>query len=206
VSLRIGLTGGIGSGKSTVAAWLVAQGALIVDTDAIARGLTAPGGSALPAIAEQFGAEMIDPQGALDRAKMRSLVFAAPSAKHELEHILHPLIGAHAEAQAETASTGQVVVFDVPLLAESSHWRRRVAKVLVIDCLHSTQVGRVRARSGWSNEEVLRVIAQQSRRDRRRAIADAVVYNEALDQPGLAAQLSLLWHSGFFHSNAPSPL
>ncbi|MEN9420348.1 MAG: dephospho-CoA kinase [Pseudomonadota bacterium] len=189
---RIGLTGGIGSGKSTVAAVLAEAGAAIVDTDAIARALTAPGGAALPRLAQVFGARILDADGALDRAHMRELAFSDPTARQRLEQVLHPLIGEEAQAQAHAAGT-RPVVFDVPLLAESGHWRTRVQRVLVVDCEEATQVQRVMARSGWDREVVLRVIAQQSTRTRRRAIADAVIFNEGLTREALRAQVQALW-------------
>lgn len=189
----IGLTGGIGSGKSTVAAELVACGAVLVDTDAIARALTAPGGAALPAIAEAFGPEMIDATGALDRDRMRALAFGEPAARRRLEGVLHPMIGAEAEAQAARAGTG-VVVFDVPLLAESTRWRARVDRVLVVDCPEALQVRRVMARSGWSADAVERVIAQQASRARRRSIADALIHNgEATTLAMLRDAVRALW-------------
>jgi dephospho-CoA kinase len=177
--LRAGLTGGIGSGKSTVAAALARHGALIVDTDAIARQLTAPGGAALAAIASAFGPGMIDATGALDRARMRAEVFSQPPARQRLEAILHPMIGQEAQDRAAAAAAGQPVVFDVPLLAESAHWRQRVDRILVVDCDESLQVERVMRRSGWQAEEVRRVIAQQAPRAARRRIADAVIHNGA---------------------------
>lgn len=192
--LRAGLTGGIGSGKSTVAAALARRGALIVDTDLIARQLTAPGGAALPAIAAAFGVAMIDPAGALDRARMRAEVFSDPAARLRLEAILHPLIGQEAQTQAAGAQPGQPVVFDVPLLTESAHWRQRVDRVLVVDCDETLQVRRVTQRSGWAEAEVLRVIAQQASRSARRAIADAVVVNdEGLNLADLDAHIGQLW-------------
>ena len=192
--LRVGLTGGIGSGKSTVAAGLARRGALIVDTDLIARQLTAPEGMALPAIAATFGAEMIDSSGALARARMRAEVFADSAARLKLEAILHPLIGQQAQAQAASAAPGQPVVFDVPLLTESPHWRQRVDRVLVVDCDEQLQVRRVIQRSGWAEADVLRVIAQQASRGARRAIADAVLVNhEALDLTTLDAHIGHLW-------------
>jgi|LakMenEpi03Aug12_release.lakeMendotaPanAssembly.Ray.scaffolds.fasta_scaffold202689_2 dephospho-CoA kinase len=189
---RIGLTGGIGSGKSTVAGVLAQSGAVIVDTDAIARALTAPGGAALPALAEAFGASILDAQGALDRERMRGLVFSDPQARVRLERVLHPMIGQEAQAQAARAGD-RAVVYDVPLLAESTHWRARVQRIVVVDCEESTQVARVMARSGWSHETVGRVIAQQASRARRRAIADAVIFNEGLTQDALREQVLALW-------------
>ena len=191
----IGLTGGIGSGKSTVAALLVGHGATLVDTDAIAHALTAPGGAAMPALRQRFGDDVAGADGALDRARMRSLVFADPTAKLALEAILHPMIGAEAQRQsaaAETVGAG-VVVFDVPLLTESSHWRARCQRILVVDCSAEVQVQRVMARSGWSADQVERVIAQQASRERRRAIADAVIFNDGLSREALAGEVAALW-------------
>jgi dephospho-CoA kinase len=189
---RIGLTGGIGSGKSTVAAAWAQAGAVVVDTDAIARALTAAGGAALPRLAEVFGPTIIDAHGALDRERMRGLAFSDPLARARLEQVLHPMIGQQAQEQAARAGE-RTVVFDVPLLAESSHWRARVQRIVVIDCEEHTQVARVMARSGWSRDAVARVIAQQATRARRRAIADAVIYNEGLTRDALQAQVQALW-------------
>ena len=191
---RIGLTGGIGSGKSTVAAMLVQAGAGLVDTDALARALTAPGGRALPALAQAFGPEVIGADGALDRERMRALAFGTPAARARLESILHPMIGEQARLEGEKlGADGRTVVFDVPLLAESRHWRERVQRVLVVDCEEATQVARVMARSGWSEEAVRRVLAQQASRTQRRAIADAVIHNEGLSLEALRAQVQALW-------------
>jgi dephospho-CoA kinase len=191
--LRIGLTGGIGSGKSSVARRLAAHGALVVDTDALAHALTAPGGAAIPAIAAAFGAAMIAADGAMDRAKMRALVFAEPAQRQRLEAILHPMIGDATRAQASRAGAGQAVVFDVPLLTESGTWRARVDRVLVVDCPTTTQVARVVARSGWTPEAVERTIAQQATRAQRRAIADAVLVNDTLTLAQLDDEVDALW-------------
>ena len=126
--LSIGLTGGIGSGKSTVARAFAAKGALVVDTDALAHSLTAPGGAALPEIVAAFGADMLAADGAMDRSKMRALVFAQPAERLRLEAILHPMIGALTREAATAAAPRQPVVFDVPLLAESGTWRARVER------------------------------------------------------------------------------
>ena len=188
----LGLTGGIGSGKSTVAAMLVGHGATLVDTDAIAHALTAPGGAAMPALRARFGAAIAGADGAMDRAQMRSRVLADPAAKQALEAILHPMIGTEALRQATAAGDG-VVVFDVPLMTESSHWRQRCQRILVVDCQAQTQVQRVMARSGWSAEQVERVIALQLPRDARRAIADAVIFNDGLSPTALAGEVAALW-------------
>ncbi len=196
-ALRIGLTGGIGSGKSTVARMLVARGAALVDTDAIARELTASGGAATAPIAATFGAGIIGPDGALDREAMRALAFGDADAKRRLEAILHPLIGdaAHARAQAALREGARLVVYDVPLLAESRHWRERVDRVVVVDCCEATQVQRVAARPGWSEEAARRVVALQSTRAARRAIADAVIFNDGLGLDALESEVDgLLTH------------
>lgn len=192
---RVGLTGGIGSGKSTVAAMLVRCGAALVDTDAIARALTAPGGEALPALVAVFGADVLAADGALDRVRMRALAFGDAASKARLEAVLHPLIGARALAQADAAvaAGAPAVVFDVPLLTESRHWRERVERVLVVDCSEATQVRRVAQRPGWSEEAARAVVAQQAARARRRAIADAVIDNDTLTLPALADAVCALW-------------
>ena len=192
--LRIGLTGGIGSGKSTVAALLVRLGATLIDTDAIARQLAAPGGAAIAALAAAFGPEFIDPTGALDRDRMRQLVFAQPEAKRRLEGILHPLIGIETERQANAAGT-KALVFDVPLLAESGHWRDRVDRVVVVDCEESTQMRRVVQRSGLSAAAVQAIIEQQAPRAKRRACADAVIYNDTISLETLSAQVDAFWQA-----------
>jgi dephospho-CoA kinase len=192
---RIGVTGGIGSGKSTVARRFGTLGALVVDTDALAHALTAPGGAALPAIAATFGAAMIGADGAMDRAKMRALVFQQPGERRRLEAILHPLIGEATRAQASRAGAGQAIVFDVPLLTESGTWRGRVDRVVVVDCSEATQVARVVQRSGWTADAVERTIAQQASRAQRRAIADAVIFNEGLSIARLDAEADALWAS-----------
>lgn len=189
---RVGLTGGIGSGKSTVAQLLVACGAHLVDTDAIALALTQPGGAAMPALAAAFGDVALTPDGALDRAAMRRLVFADAAVKRRLEAIVHPLIGEEALRQA-TLAEGRPVVFDVPLLAESAHWRARVDRVLVVDCAEATQVERVARRPGWDADAARRVVAQQASRAARRATADAVIFNDGLTPEALTGEVLALW-------------
>lgn len=191
---RIGLTGGIGSGKSTVARLLVECGACLVDTDAIARALTLAGGAALPALAAAFGPAIVGSDGAMDRTRMRDLAFADRATKARLEAILHPMIGA--EAWREAAAAGSAtVVFDVPLLTESSHWRERCERILVVDCSEDTQVQRVMLRSGWAEAAVRAVIAQQAARPRRRAVADAVIHNDGLTLQALAQEVRALWQA-----------
>jgi dephospho-CoA kinase len=191
-SLAIGLTGGIGSGKSTVAAMLVDCGAVLVDTDAIAHALTMPGGAALPALVREFGADIVGADGAMDRARMRALAFGDVSARRRLESILHPMIGVEAQRQAALAGS-RPVLFDVPLLSAASPWRQRVQRLLVVDCREETQLQRVMQRSGWSAEQVQRVMDQQTPRHARRAIADAVIFNDGLGIDALQAQVRALW-------------
>ncbi len=192
---RIGLTGGIGSGKSTVAQVLVECGAWLVDADAIARQLTLAGGAAMPALAQAFGPQAIAPDGALDRAHMRQLAFAEPAVKTRLEALLHPLIGAESARQADAADAAgaRCVVFDVPLLTESRHWRARVDRVLVVDCSVSVQIERVARRPGWTAEAAQAVIAQQATREQRRAIADAVICNDGLTLQQLRDEVQALY-------------
>lgn len=188
----IGLTGGIASGKSTVAACLVECGARLVDTDQIARMLTLPGGAALPALVSAFGRSVLGADQALDRGVMRRRAFSDPAVKALLESVLHPLIKAEAERQAGAAA-GRPLLFDVPLLAESAQWRARVDRVLVVDCAQATQVERVAARPGWSRELAHAVVAQQTSRAIRRALADAVIHNEGIPLAELCAQARQVW-------------
>ena len=189
---RLGLTGGIGSGKSTVAGMLGALGATVIDADAIARSCTAPGGAAITAIAQAFGSAFITSEGALDREQMRALVFKEPSAKARLESIIHPLVGAQTAQQAQDAEHKgtRCIVFDVPLLVESAHWRKKVDRVLVVDCLESTQVRRVMERNGLSEVEVQRIMAAQARRLHRLSAADLVVYNDTLTLDALRLEVA----------------
>lgn len=180
--LHLGLTGGMGSGKSTVARLLVAQGGALIDADAISRASTAAGGSALPAIAERFGPALIGPDGALDRAAMRALVYRDVSVRQALEAIIHPLIGQEIERQtAQALQDGHtLLVFDIPLLVESGpRWRARLDRVLVVDCPPETQIQRVMARDGLPRAQVEAILAVQARRDQRLAAADWVVFNGA---------------------------
>jgi dephospho-CoA kinase len=182
MAIRVGLTGGIGSGKSTVLEMLAQLGAAVIDADAISRGTTATGGAAIAAIAERFGSDFITPSGALDRDRMREHAYADPLARRKLEEIIHPLVGREGERQVEAALQAGVgcIVFDIPLLVESGRWRSQVDRVLVVDCSPQTQVDRVVARSGLKAEEVLAIIAAQASRGERLAAADLVICNEGL--------------------------
>lgn len=190
--MRIGLTGGIGSGKSTVAAMLVDHGAALIDTDAIARRLTGVEGGAMPALVATFGPSIAAGDGSLDRDRMRQIAFTDATARKRLEAVLHPMIGADAQRESEAAHA-EMIVFDVPLLAESGVWRRRVQRVLVVDCSEAVQIERVSARPGWTAESARQAMTAQSTRAARRSIADAVIVNEAIDFATLRAEVGVLW-------------
>jgi dephospho-CoA kinase len=190
---RIGLTGGIGSGKSTVAGMLAVRGAAVIDADAISRSVTAPGGRAIAPIAQAFGLEMIDAHGAMDRQAMREQIFQNADAKAKLEAIIHPLVSMITAEQAQAAlQNGQrCLVFDVPLLVESGErWRKQVDRVVVVDCDAATQRQRVVARSGLAVEEIDRIIALQASRAQRLACADVVIFNQGLSLSELEAEVA----------------
>jgi dephospho-CoA kinase len=191
VASRIGLTGGIGSGKSTVLAMLQELGAAAIDADAISRAATAPGGAAIPQIAQRFGPSFLTPEGALDRTRMREHAYAQPQARRELEQIIHPLVGAEIARQVEAALArgARCIVFDIPLLVESGRWRAQVERVLVVDCAPDTQVARVVARSGLAPEQVRAIIAAQAPRALRLAAADLVICNEGLTLDALRSEV-----------------
>ena len=186
----VGLTGGIGSGKSTVANMFAARGAAIIDTDLIAHQLSAAGGAAIPAIQAQFGADFITPDGAMDRAKMRERVFSDPTEKKRLESILHPLIRIETERAARQAQ-GIYTIFVVPLLIESGDWAQRVSRILVVDCPEALQIARVMARSGLVETQVRAIMQQQASRAVRLAAADDVISNEG-EAATLAPQVDRL--------------
>jgi len=174
--LKIGLTGGIGSGKSHVADLLGRWGAAVIDTDLIAHALTAPGGQAIAPIQEQFGVDFITAEGALDRTKMRDQVFTDSTARARLEAILHPLIAQDVRVEAEKAQ-GTYHVFVVPLLVESGRWLSRVDRVCVVDCDQETQVARVQKRSGLTLARIESILAAQASRDQRLSVAHDVIQN-----------------------------
>ncbi|GAC1528130.1 MAG: dephospho-CoA kinase [Ramlibacter sp.] len=187
--MRVGLTGGIGSGKSTVLDMLRQQGAATIDADAISRATTAAGGAAIAAIARHFGPGFITAQGALDRDRMRAHVYAQPQARHALEAIVHPLVGIELARQVSKALAGgaRCIVLDIPLLVESGRWRSQLDRVLVVDCLPETQVARVVARSALDARQVESIIAAQAPRPLRLHAADAVIFNEGLSLEQLQA-------------------
>lgn len=186
----VGLTGGIGSGKTTVANLFAALGASLIDTDLIAHQLTAPDGAALPQIAAQFGAAFLLPDGSMNRPTMREQVFSDPHAKKKLEAILHPLIGIEV-AQAASRATGPYLIYVVPLLVESGRWRDRVERILVVDCSETLQITRVMQRSALSQSQVRAIMATQASREQRLAAADDVVINDA-DTAALTAPVERL--------------
>jgi dephospho-CoA kinase len=182
--LRLGLTGGIGSGKSTVASIMASAGAAVMDADAISRSLTIPGGRAIPAILAEFGEQLIAPDGAMNRDAMRALVFSNPESKRQLEAIIHPLVGQvlQEESVAAIAAGHACLVYDVPLLVESGErWRRQVDLVCVVDCSVETQIQRVMSRNQLGRTEIERIISQQASRQQRLGCADAVIFNEGID-------------------------
>lgn len=180
--LRIGLTGGIGSGKSTVARGLVACGAALIDADAISRQLTASGGGAVHELVRRFGPQTITANGAMDRDRMRQLAFSDPSVKKQLEAIIHPLVSQESRRQSDEAMRAGLtcLVFDIPLLVESGRWRQTLDRVLVVDCEESTQIKRVMARNSWPQDLVEKIIAGQATRSKRLAAADICICNEGL--------------------------
>lgn len=184
----VGLTGGIGSGKSTVADAFGELGAGLVDTDAIAHELTAAGGEAMPALRATFGDGIATADGALDRAAMRRRVFADPAARRQLEAILHPRIRALADVRCAAAATPYVILA-VPLLVESGGYRERCARILVVDCPPALQIERVMARSGLEQDEVEAIIASQANRAERLAVADDVLSNDG-DRTNLYRQVA----------------
>ncbi|MDB5822670.1 MAG: coaE [Herminiimonas sp.] len=198
----IGLTGGIGSGKTLVADIFAALGAAVIDTDQIAHQLSAPHGAAIPLLVAEFGDGFITAEGALDRAKMRALVFAEPAARQRLEAILHPLIRLATE-EAAARSSGPYRVFAVPLLVESGTWKSRINRLLVVDCPESLQVERVMRRSGLDAQEVRAIMSAQATRAQRLEVADDVIVNDG-DAALLRPQVERL-HALYLQRAAGTP-
>ena len=190
MAFTVGLTGGIGSGKTTVAELFASKGAGLVDTDEISRRLTAPAQPAIAEIARKFGTQFVAEDGSLDRVRMRNLVFADPAARKDLEAILHRLIRKESTRQIQ-ASMAPYVVVVVPLLIESEAYMGMIGRVLVVDCEPETQVRRVMERSGLSRHEVLSIIASQASRQQRLRKADDIIHNDA-DLETLRAQVNPL--------------
>lgn len=191
VTHRLGLTGGIGSGKSTVSSMLAALGATVIDADAISRATTASGGSAIAALRTVFGATILTSDGALNREHMRNLVYRDPHAKARLEAIVHPLVGQAISMQAQQAQRDKApcIVFDIPLLVESTHWRTSLDRILVVDCGEETQISRVTARNGLTADTVRHIVAAQAPRLQRLLVADLVLYNDGISIEHLQQQV-----------------
>jgi dephospho-CoA kinase len=197
-TVRLGLTGGIGSGKSTVATILQQAGAYVVDADALSRRATATDGAAMQAIEATFGKQFIAADGSLEREAMRTLVFTDSSAKARLEAIVHPIVAAQIQALEDVAvaAGNRVLVFDLPLLVESAHWRAHLSAVIVVDCLPETQIQRVMQRNGHSRAQVEKIMAAQANRQQRLAAADTVIYNDGINLQALqheVLQLARQW-------------
>lgn len=199
-ALRLGLTGGIGSGKSTVANFFTQLGAAVIDADAISRGVTAPHGAAIASLTAEFGADFINAQGALHRDKMRNLVYADAMARKRLEAIVHPLVGREIARQSDAATRAgsRCLVFDIPLLVESSHWRQRLHQVLVIDCPAERQIERVIARSALAGTAMTRaavqgIIHSQATRAQRLRASDTVICNDLINLTQLEAEITEFW-------------
>ena len=190
---RLGLTGGIASGKSTVARMLAARGATVIDADAISRSVTASGGAAIEAIRAAFGPTFITPQGELDRARMRELAFSDPAARERLQAIVHPLVQA-GMLEAAAAAQGPCTVFEIPLLVESRHWRQGLDRILVVDCSEETQLQRVMERNRWTREVAQAVIDAQASRLTRLQAADIVVVNDGLTLEALEGEVAQAAH------------
>ena len=200
MSYRVGLTGGIGSGKSTVAALFQELGATVIDSDVISRQLTQAGGAAIPPIRTAFGEADLDAAGALDRARMRDTVFSDTAARLRLEAILHPLIRAEMRAQADTAQDAPYLLLVVPLLFEAADYRSLVQRTLVVDCPEEMQVARTMRRSSLTEAAVRAIMAQQIARDARLALADDIIHNDG-DPAALRPRVAELHRTYLRHSS-----
>ena len=189
---RLGLTGGIGSGKSTVASMFATLGAVVIDADAVSRKLTTAHGQAIEAIKLEFGNAMISSDGSLDRSRMRDLVFTDANAKKRIENIIHPLIKLEMQQQDydATKSAVNLIVYDIPLLVESSNWRPILTKILVIDCTQQTQTIRVMLRNTLKKEDVEKIMANQATRKMRNSAADILIFNDSITVDELGEQVT----------------
>ncbi len=192
---RLGLTGGIGSGKSTVAGIFAVLGAVVIDADAISRSLTTPQGTAIEAIKQRFGKAMISEDGSLDRNRMRELVFTDADAKKRLESIIHPLVKQEIQRQEQSAivSGAKLLVYDIPLLVESANWRPVLDLVMVIDCLEHTQIERVMARNTLKQEDVKKIITNQAERKMRNSAADILIFNDSISVEQLNEEVTQVY-------------
>lgn len=190
-AIRLGLTGGIGSGKSTVATLLKNAGATVIDADAISREATGPKGSAIAPIQKCFGPQILDKSGALNRDAVRQQIFSDSNAKSQLEAIIHPIVRREMDLQTTLAEQNRApcIVFDIPLLAESDHWREMFDRIMVVDCMQSTQITRVTERNGLAHGEILKIVANQASRTERLNVADVIVFNEGITIVELERQL-----------------
>lgn len=195
-TLRLGLTGGIGSGKSTVSNLLAKLGAAVIDADAISRAATAVRGAAMTAIEATFGSGILTAAGALDRDKMRSAIYADSSTRGLLESIVHPLVAKEIGRQTDEAERegAACIVFDIPLLVETNHWRESLHQILVIDCSPQTQLVRVTQRSNLAPGDVQRIMDAQVTRGQRLRAADWVIFNDGISMDALAAQVQEISH------------
>ncbi|MEY4643862.1 MAG: hypothetical protein RLZZ596_693 [Pseudomonadota bacterium] len=193
-TLRLGLTGGIGSGKSTVASMLAELGAAVIDADALSRQSTAQGGLAIEPIRRDLGSKYITPEGALDRSLMRSEAFADPQLRHKLEAIVHPIVAQETELRTQQALARghRCIFYDVPLLVESKRWRARLDRVVVVDCFPATQIERAVQRSGLSQQAVKDIMSSQASRDQRLQAADIVIFNDGITLEALSAEVRQL--------------
>lgn len=189
--LRVGLTGGIGSGKSEVSARLARRGAVLIDADRIAREVVEPGTPGLAAVVAEFGPEVLRPDGTMDREKVGSIVFADEGRRAALNAIVHPLVGRRMQELVEAAAPDAVVVFDVPLLAENG-LAGMYDVVVVVDAPEETQLARLTGRRGMSEEAARARMAAQATREQRRAVADHVIDNSGT-LADLEAQVGTLW-------------
>ncbi len=195
-TLRVGLTGGIGSGKSTVANILAELGASVIDADAISRNTTTPHGSAIEAIKHAFGAAFITTQNSLNRDQMRALIFNDSGAKERLEAIIHPLVKFEMQQQflAAERTGASLVVYDIPLLAESAHWRQELHRIVVIDCGPETQIQRVMTRNSLARTHIEQIIASQATRAKRLSVADVIIFNENINLDQLHVEVAQIAH------------
>jgi dephospho-CoA kinase len=190
-ALKVGLTGGIGSGKSTVMQLLFKAGAHCIDADEISKASTAPGGASIASIEAVFGSSVLTKQGALDREKMRELVFNNAEAKTQLESIVHPIVGVEINRQTALAQAqgAQCIVFDIPLLVESAHWRKSLDRIVVVDCSYQTQIDRVALRNGFEISTIQKIINLQASRTTRLQAADFIVFNDGITLIELGRQV-----------------